>query len=86
MKPRIVFRTRASLATRSAAIVAVMAMGLAACSLVDSPDADSPSSVSPDEGKASAALDAGLEAHAAGDLTGAAVNYKETLKYDPKTQ
>lgn len=81
-----VLRTRASMATRSAALVAALALGVTACSADDPPKADPTSSVAPDEGKANAALDAGLKAHAAGDLTGAAANYKETLKYDPKNQ
>jgi tetratricopeptide (TPR) repeat protein len=72
---------------RALSITAVLALGATACSGVDdSKSSDSSSSASPDAKKAKTALDAGLKAHAAGDLTTAAADYKETLKYDSKNK
>jgi Tfp pilus assembly protein PilF len=75
---------RAGRLIRSLAIIAVVALGAAACS-EDTPASDS-TSVAPDAKKASAALNAGLKAHAAGDLTAAAADYNEALKYDPENK
>jgi len=72
---------------RALSITAVLALGATACSGADdSKSSDSSSSASPDAKKAKTALDAGLKAHAAGDLTTAAADYKETLKYDSKNK
>jgi tetratricopeptide (TPR) repeat protein len=63
------------------AIAASLALGATACG--GSSDKGSSSSAQPDSKKASAALNAGLKAHANGDLTAATADYKKTLKYDP---
>ena len=77
-------RRAASLA-RSVAIVAVLALGATACSDDGTPSTSDASSsdVAPDAKKAATALDAGLKAHSAGDLTTAAERYEETLALDP---
>jgi tetratricopeptide (TPR) repeat protein len=56
-------------------------LGIAGCSGSD-PAHKASASVVPNAKKASTALDAGLKAHAAGDLTGAVADYNKTLKYD----
>lgn len=72
---------------QSLAVVAVLAFGATACSSSDAaPGADDSSTVAPDAKKAQTALDAGLEAHAAGDLTTAAEYYRTTLEYDATNQ
>ena len=53
---------------------------MTACSGDDDPSSNS--SVEPDAKKASAAVEAGLKAHSAGDIAGAAKAYNEALKYD----
>lgn len=71
-------------AFRSLALVAVLTLCATACSDGGTTeDATSSASPSPDAKKASAALNRGLDAHAAGDLTAAATDYNEALKYDP---
>ena len=65
----------------SLAITSALALGVTACSGDDSPS--SSSSVAPDAKKASAAVEAGLEAHSAGDTAAATASYNEALKYDP---
>jgi tetratricopeptide (TPR) repeat protein len=68
---------------RAAAIPAIALLGVTACSGSGSGDNDSASAtVAPDAKKAQTALDAGLKAQTAGDLTAAAASYNETLKYD----
>jgi len=76
---------RAQSLVRSVAILAVLALGATACSgdtTSSTPDA-SASDVAPDAKQAATALDAGLKAHSAGDLTTAASQYEETLTLDP---
>jgi len=80
------FRLLGGRLLRSAVLVSVVALGASACS-GDDPQADaSDSTVAPDAKKAKEALDAGLKAHAAGDLTDATEFYYTTLKYDENNQ
>ncbi len=69
---------------RSLALTAALVLGATACSGGDSPS--STSSVKPDSKKAARSVEAGLEAHSAGDLTKASAAYKTALKYDPKNK
>ena len=62
------------------AITSVIALGVTACS--GDGDPSSNSSVAPDAKKASAAVEAGLKAHSAGDIALATTSYNEALKYD----
>ena len=72
---------------RSLALTAVLALGVTACSGDEAPqESDAASSPAPDAKKATTALNAGLELHAAGDLTAAAKKYDETLTYDPENK
>lgn len=65
------------------ALATVLALGTSACGEGGSSDGDS-SSAAPDAKKAAASsLEAGLEAHAEGDLTAAAAQYDKTLELDP---
>jgi Tfp pilus assembly protein PilF len=64
-------------------VLAALSLGVTACS--DSSGSGS-SSGSPDAKRASKSLNAGLKAHAAGDLTTAAADYKKTLRYDPRNK
>jgi tetratricopeptide (TPR) repeat protein len=48
--------------------------------------ANNGTTVAPDAKKASAALNAGLKAHAAGTLSAATADYQEALKYDHKNK
>ena len=76
---------RATSLARSVAVLAVLVLGATACSddgTSSAPEASS-SDVAPNAKKAATALDAGLEAHSAGDLTTAASQYEETLTLDP---
>jgi tetratricopeptide (TPR) repeat protein len=66
---------------RALALTAVLGLGATACAAKDAGGAAS--SVKPDPKKATTALDAGLKAHSAGDLTTASADYKTVLKYDP---
>jgi tetratricopeptide (TPR) repeat protein len=61
-------------------LTSVVALGATGCS--DNSDGSGSSATSAGD-DAQAALDAGLEAHAAGDLTTAAAKYDETLELDP---
>src|SRR5687767_6334023 len=72
----------------SLALATGLALGATACSGEDTPpgEASTSSSPTPDPEKAETALNAGLEAHAAGDLTSAAAKYEETLGYDPENK
>jgi tetratricopeptide (TPR) repeat protein len=70
----------------SVVLAAALTLGATACSGNDSSTKSSSSSTAPDPQKAKAALNAGLKAHAAGDLTTAAADYKKTLKYDPNNK
>src|SRR4051794_31597889 len=63
------------------AVVALLSFGLVACSSPSS-DATSTSGASADAQAAAAALDAGLKAHAAGDLAGATAQYNKVLSLD----
>ncbi len=68
---------------RSLALTSVLLLGATACSGGDSdPSKDAATTVAPDAKKALKALNAGLEAHAAGDLTAAVDDYNEALEYD----
>jgi len=73
---------------RAVAVVSVLALGVTACSDDTEPDtSDSSTADAEDDAKqAQTALDAGLEAHAAGDLTEAAEFYDTTLEYDATNQ
>lgn len=75
---------KSSLLARSLVLTAVLALGATACG--DDDKKGDNSSVAPDADKAAAALDEGLKAHAAGDLTEASDKYLETLQYDPKNK
>ncbi len=77
---------RAGRVIRSLALVAVLALGSSACSGGDASTDGSSTTATPDAKKAARALDAGLKAHAGGDLTAAAADYKKTLSYDPKNK
>ena len=79
---------RAGRLVRSIALTAVLALGATACSADEAPqdEAKAASSAAPDTKKATTALNAGLEAHSAGDLTAAAAKYDETLEYDPENK
>jgi Tfp pilus assembly protein PilF len=69
-----------SRAVRALALGLVLTIGATGCGGGD--DSSSSSSSTPDAQKAKSALNAGLKAHADGDLTAAAADYKKTLKYD----
>ena len=66
-------------------LTSVVAFGATACSDDSGAGASGSASgdASTDAKAAKTALDAGLEAHASGDLTTAAEKYEETLKLDP---
>ena len=80
MKQRSNSAARAGRLVGCVAVTVALALGATACG-GDSSGGDSSST--PDAKKATTALDAGLKAHAAGDLTAASASYKKTLKYDP---
>ncbi len=67
---------------RSVALVSVLALGATACSGDDDPGSSADATAAPDAKKALTAVNAGLEAHAAGDLALAAENYESALEYD----
>lgn len=71
----------------SLALTVVLTLGATACS-EEGPgnETASSSSPAPDAKQAAAALDAGLAAHAAGDLTAATRKYEATLELDPGNQ
>jgi Tfp pilus assembly protein PilF len=64
----------------SVALAVVLALGASACSSDGS--AAKSSSVKPDAKKAATAVEAGLKAHSAGDLTTATADYNKALRYD----
>jgi tetratricopeptide (TPR) repeat protein len=66
----------------SFALAAALAFGATACS-GDDGDKGASSSAEPDTKKAAAAVEAGLEAHSAGDLKAATVDYNKALEYEP---
>jgi tetratricopeptide (TPR) repeat protein len=66
---------------RAAAIPAILVLGATACSSGGS-SSDANATTAPNASKALAALNAGLKAQTAGDLTGATADYNTTLKYD----
>jgi tetratricopeptide (TPR) repeat protein len=66
---------------RAAAIPAIVLVGATACSSGGS-SGDAGATTAPNPSKALAALNAGLKAQTAGDLTAATVDYNMTLKYD----
>jgi tetratricopeptide (TPR) repeat protein len=66
---------------RAAAIPAIVVLGATACSSGGS-SSDAAPTTAPSPSKALAALNAGLKAQTAGDLTKAAADYNTTLKYD----
>jgi len=64
-------------------LAAALALGTAACSGDDSGTDGGSASVKPDTKKAATAVEAGLKAHSAGDLTTASASYDKALKYEP---
>jgi tetratricopeptide (TPR) repeat protein len=66
---------------RAAAIPAIVVLGATACSSGGS-SSDAGATTAPNASKALAALNAGLKAQTAGDLTAATADYNTTLKYD----
>jgi tetratricopeptide (TPR) repeat protein len=66
---------------RAAAIPAIVVLGATACSSGGS-SSDAGATTAPSPSKALAALNAGLKAQTAGDLTAATADYNTTLKYD----
>jgi tetratricopeptide (TPR) repeat protein len=68
------------------AFTAVLALGASACSSDGGSTDTSSTTVAPDAKKALAALNAGLTAHAAGDLVTASADYNKALKYDATNQ
>jgi len=74
---------RAARVLPSVVLAAALAFGATGCGGDGGSGKDSSSSTSAsDAQKAKSALDAGLKAHASGDLTTAAADYNRTLKYD----
>ena len=71
---------------QSIALVSVLALGATACSGDDEPGGAAGSTVAPDAKKALTSLNAGLEAHAAGDLEQASEDYNAALEYEPTNQ
>ena len=80
MKQRSNSAARAGRLVGCVAVTVALALGATACG-GDSSGGDSSSA--PDAKKATTALNAGLKAHAKGDLNGATASYKKTLEYDP---
>ena len=80
MKQRSNSAARAGRLVGCVAVTVALALGATACG-GDSSGGDSSSA--PDSKKATTELNAGLKAHAKGDLNGAAASYKKTLEYDP---
>lgn len=81
---------RTSRGLRALALALVLMLGATACSGGDDQSSDRGSDRGGDASKSTSetklgkrALDAGLEAHAAGDLTTAAEQYEKTLEHDP---
>jgi tetratricopeptide (TPR) repeat protein len=67
---------------RAAAIPAIVVLGATACSSSGGSSSDAAPTTAPSQSKALAALNAGLKAQTAGDLTKAAADYNTTLDYD----
>ena len=80
MKQRSNSAARAGRIVGCVAVTVALALGATACG-GDNSGGDSSSA--PDAKKATTALNAGLKAHAKGDLNGASASYKKTLEYDP---
>ncbi len=78
MKQRSNTAARTGRLIGSVAFTIALALGATACGGSGSGDSTS----APDAKKAATALDAGLKAHAAGDITAATASYEKTLKYD----
>jgi Tfp pilus assembly protein PilF len=85
MKQRSNSAPRGGRLVGSIAVTVALVLGATGCGGSDS-GGDGSSSTAPDTKKAATALDAGLKAHADGDLTAASTAYKKTLKYDPKNK
>lgn len=85
--PRLRMTSRA---LRSIALVSVLAFSTIACSgdedQPEGADSSDSASTAPDAKKAQTALDSGLEAHAAGDLTAATGFYETALEHDATNQ
>jgi tetratricopeptide (TPR) repeat protein len=64
------------------ALPTILLFGATACSGNDPAAGNDSATVTPDAKQALAALNAGLKAHAAGDLVTAAADYNKALKYD----
>lgn len=84
MKQRSNSAARAGRLLGCVAVTVALALGATACGGSDSSSGDSSSA--PETKKAATALDAGLKAHADGDLTAASAAYEKTLKYDAKNK
>ena len=72
---------RAGRVVQAVALTALLAFSAVACSGGSDPAANT-AKVAPNAKKASTALEAGLKAHAAGDIETAVADYNTTLKYD----
>jgi len=79
---------RSNRCLRALALTSVLALGATGCSNGGGGGSSGSSSASatPNPKKAATALEAGLEAHAAGDLTTATADYEKTLTYDAKNK
>ena len=71
---------------KSVALVSVLALGATACSGSDPEPGSADETVAPDTKEAKKALDAGLAAHADGDLVAAEESYQTALEYDATNQ
>ena len=77
--------SRAGRLVRAFALTAALLLGVTACGGGDTGGNDA-ASVAPDDKLAAEALDAGLKAHAAGNLDAATAAYNKTLQYDAKNK
>ncbi len=66
---------------RSLSLSAIVVLGVTACGGDES--SGTAASATSDTNKAASTLEAGLEAHASGDLTAASASYQKTLDLDP---
>jgi tetratricopeptide (TPR) repeat protein len=75
-------RRRAARFVGALVVPTVLLLGVTGCSGGTPAASKASAAVAPNAKLASAALDAGLKAHAAGDLAAAVTDYNKTLKYD----